>query len=115
MSERRTRVAADAALLGLIAAAIAVIAMPAADPARPLVVLLAMCLVPGGALLTRLLVSDVATAFGLAVGLSLAIEALVASVMAVTGWWHPEVAAVALGAVAAAMLALDLRRTEVAR
>lgn len=105
---RRRRILVDAALLGLLALAAAAVATDAAV-LRPIAVLLALLLVPGGALVTRLGAGDPASAVGLAVALSLAAETLLATLLAVTGLWEPWVLAAVLGGPAAAVLALDLR------
>ncbi|HEX6391441.1 MAG TPA: hypothetical protein VFZ89_18400, partial [Solirubrobacteraceae bacterium] len=77
---------------------------------RPLVVLAAVLLVPGGALVLRMRVDEQLAAVGIAVGLSLAIVTLVATLAAVTHWWHPELLAAVVAAAAAALLVTDLRR-----
>jgi hypothetical protein len=105
-----TRVAVDCLLLALAPAAVLVSVVDADGVARLLLVLAAACLVPGGALLTRLATDDLLSAFGLAVGLSLCIETVGALVMIWTGWWHPLGFSLALMALACAALVLDLRR-----
>ena len=100
---------ADGLLLVLAAATVAVCLLQSHGAARLLLVLAAACLIPGSALLTRLPVEDVVEACGLAIGLGFAIEAAGALVMVWTGWWHPFGWAIALGAVACAVLAIDLR------
>jgi hypothetical protein len=101
---------ADGLLLVLAAATVAVCLLQPHGAARLLLVLAAACLVPGGALLTRLPVEDAIEAFGLAVGLGITIETLGALAMIWTGWWHPFGWAIVLGVVACAVLAVDLRR-----
>jgi hypothetical protein len=101
---------ADGLLLLLAAATVAVCLLQAHGAARLLLLLAAACLVPGSALLTRLPVDDTLEAFGLAVGLGLTIETVGALAMVWTGWWHPFGWAIALGALACTMLALDLGR-----
>lgn len=68
------------------------------------------CLIPGGAVLTRLGVDDILDAVALAVGLSFTIEAAGALAMVWTGWWHPVGWALALLVGSCALLMLDLRR-----
>jgi hypothetical protein len=102
---------ADGLLLLLGAATVAACLLDAHGNARLLLVLASACLIPGGALLTRLPVEDLIEAFGLAVGLGFAIEAIGALAMAWTGWWHPLAWAIALVTVACGMLALDVRRS----
>jgi O-antigen biosynthesis protein len=104
------RAIADIALLALIAvAAIAVVAP--VDPVGPLVVFAAACLVPGGALMTRLNVADdLATTAGLAVALSLAALTAGSLALAWAGWWHPKLLALLVGGASGALLATDLRR-----
>lgn len=114
MQARDHRVAIDAALLVLLAAAAAAIVADL-PIVRPLAVLLALLLVPGGALLTRLPVSEPAAAIGLAIGLSLAAETLVAAALAAAHVWEPWLLAAGLGAPAAVLLAVDLRRAAARR
>jgi hypothetical protein len=106
----RASVVADLTLLALACAAAIVAVADPAGPARPLLVLCAACLLPGGALLTRLRVDDLVTALGLAVGLSMCAEAIGALAMVWTGWWHPVAFAIGLGVVACAALLLDAVR-----
>lgn len=105
------RVAAECGLLALVLSTVAVSVTGVSGVARLLFVLAAACLVPGGALLTRLSTDDLLSTFGLAVGLSLCIEAVGALVMIWTGWWHPLGFSLALVALACAVLILDLRQT----
>ncbi len=99
----------DAALLVLLAAAVA-FSFLRIQPVSAVVVLTAMSLVPGAAFLTRAGTSDPLTTVALALGLSLAVDTAVATAMAWSGWWHPELAAATIAAGAAALLITDLRR-----
>jgi uncharacterized membrane protein len=110
LGDPRRCVIADCSLLLLAAATVVVCLLETHSTARLLLVLVAACLIPGSAVLTRLPVEDVLEAFGLAVGLGFTIEAAGALVMVWTGRWHPFGWAIALGAVACAVLAVDLRR-----
>jgi hypothetical protein len=94
----------------LAAATVTVCLLQSHGAARLLLVLAAACLIPGGALLTRLPVEDELEAFGLAVGFGFTIEAFGALAMVWTGWWHPFGLAIVLGLVACTVLAIDLRR-----
>ncbi len=113
LEDPRRRATADCLLLVLAAATVAVCLLQAHGAARLLLVLAAACLIPGGALLTRLPVEDAVEAFGLTVGLGLTIETFGALAMVWTGWWHPFGWAIVLGAIACAVLAVDLRRSVV--
>jgi uncharacterized membrane protein len=110
LGDPRRCVTADCLLLSLSAATIAVCLLAPDSIARLLLVLAAACLVPGGALLTRLPVEDPLEAFGLAVGLGLTIEAIGTLAMVWTGWWHPLGWAIVLVSTACGMFVLDLRR-----
>lgn len=101
---------ADCFLIGLSAATIAVCLADTHGVARLLLVLIAACLIPGGALLTRLPIADELEAAGLAVGLSFSIEAAGALAMIWTGWWHPFGWGLTLVTAACVMYALDFRR-----
>jgi uncharacterized membrane protein len=113
LGDPRRCVAADCLLLSLAAATIAVCLLAPDSIARLLLVLAAACLVPGGALLTRLPVEDPLEAFGLAVGLGFTIEAIGTLAMIWTGWWHPLGWAIVLVSAACGMFVLDLRRVAV--
>jgi uncharacterized membrane protein len=110
LGDPRRSATADALLLVLAAATVAVCLLQSHGAARLLLVLAATCLIPGGALLTHLSVEDELEAFGLAVGLGITIEAFGALAMVWTGWWHPFGWAILLGALACAVLVVDLRR-----
>jgi uncharacterized membrane protein len=101
------RALSDLALLVLsVAAALAVAAD--AQPVRPFVVFAAACLVPGGALLTRLRTGELLSNLALAVTLSFALEIAGSLVLAWSGWWHPEALGILLGASSAGLLLFDL-------
>ncbi|MCW3038211.1 MAG: hypothetical protein JWM31_116 [Solirubrobacterales bacterium] len=109
MTEGRARVRRDLALLGLLAVTVLVVAADV-PLARPLAVLATGLLVPGAAILTRLRpATDLLVSVGVAIGLSIALEIGLATLAAVTGWWHPVLLAAILAAGAAALLAADLR------
>lgn len=109
LGDPRRCATADSLLLVLAVATVAVCLLQSHGAARLLLVLAAACLVPGSALLTRLSVEDTLEAFGLAIGLGLTIETVGALVMIWTGWWHPLGWVIALGTLACALLAIDLR------
>jgi hypothetical protein len=109
LGDPRRCVTADGLLLVLAAVTVAVCLLQSHGAARLLLVLAAACLIPGSALLTRLPVEDAIEACALAIGLGFAIEAAGALVMVWSGWWHPFGWAIVLGAVACAVLAIDLR------
>jgi hypothetical protein len=100
-------VLADLALIALLFGAVAAVLL-ADTPVRPAVLFAAACVVPGGALITRLRTGELLADAGLAIGLSLALEILASSVLAWTGWWHPELLAIGLGGVSLALLVGDL-------
>jgi hypothetical protein len=106
----RACLAADCALLVLGVATAALVATGTASAARVLLVLASACLIPGGALLTRLPVEDPLEALGVAIALGLTIEAAGALGMVWTGWWHPLGWGVVLLSLAGVLLVLDLRR-----
>lgn len=113
LGDPRRCVTADCLLLALAAATIAVCLLDTHSTARPLLVLVAACLIPGSALLTRLPVEDMLEAFSLAVGLGFTIEAAGALAMVWTGWWHPFGWALLLVGAACVVFVLDLRRNVV--
>ncbi|WP_322761758.1 hypothetical protein [Frankia sp. Cr2] len=98
----------DLALLALaVMAGIAVVAP--SGPAQPVLVLLALLLLPGAAVLTRLDTPDPLTWLGLAIVLSMAVDAGTSLVMLWAGLWHPMVLGSVLGAASMAALIVDLR------
>jgi len=107
MSQHRSEALYDVLLLALLAAAALVVAADL-QPVRPFVLLLAACLVPGGAILTRLRTGEGLTDLALAIGLSLAVEVAASLGLAWSGWWHPVALGVALGAASAGLLLRDL-------
>jgi hypothetical protein len=108
MSHRqRARFDAGLLVLAVLAAAAALLAF---DPVRPWLVFAAMLLVPGGAALTLLDLDDLPTVLGLAVVLSLAIDAALATFVLWSRWWHPEIVGGVVGVLCVALLADDLRR-----
>ncbi|WP_239346661.1 MULTISPECIES: hypothetical protein [unclassified Frankia] len=100
-------IAKDLALLALaVIAGIAVVAP--SGPARPVLVLLALLLLPGAAVLTRLDTPDPLTWLGLAIVLSMAVDAGASLVMLWSGLWHPMVLGAVLAAASIAALIVDL-------
>jgi hypothetical protein len=111
LGEPRRSALVDCLLLLLAVATVAICLADAHGVARLLLVLASACLLPGGALLTRLPMADPLEALGLAVAVGFCIEAAGALAMIWTGWWHPFGWALALVIAACAMFALDLRRS----
>jgi hypothetical protein len=104
------RLALDCGALALAALAAAACIAPALAAARPALMLLAFCLVPGGAVLTLLPARGAAEAATLAVALGLGLLTAGASVMVWSGWWHAFGFAASVGVLAAAALLVDLVR-----
>lgn len=113
LGDPRRCVIADCALMLLAVAAVGACMLSDHGVARLLLVLAAACLIPGGALLTRLPVEDALEAIALSVGLGFTVEVAGALVMVWTGWWHPVGLALVLVAGACVLFALDLRRNVV--
>lgn len=108
MKRLHSEVLSDVVLLGLLgAAALAVLAD--LQPVRPFVLLVAACLVPGGAILTRLRTGEAITDLALAIGLSLGVEVAGSLVLVWAHWWHPAVLAVTLAVGSMVLLSTDLR------
>jgi hypothetical protein len=104
----RRRAAFDcAALLGL-ALSVVVCVVPALATARPAILTLGFCLVPGCAMLTRLDVDGIAEAAALAIVLGLSLLTAGSLVMVWTGWWHPFGWGVAVAVASACLLLVDL-------
>jgi hypothetical protein len=111
-SRANGRQAANLCALGLVAA-VAVLAIADADgPVRLAATLLAALVVPGWAVMTRLETDDPLTTLGMTVAFSLAIETVLSAILVWTGWWHPEVLALALGAGSSALILVDLAARE---
>jgi hypothetical protein len=108
MSHRqRRRFDVGLLLLAVLAAGAVIFTL---DPVRPWLVFAAMLLVPGGAVLTLLDLDDVPMAIGLAIVISLAIDAALATLVLWSRWWHPEIVAGVVGLVCVVLLSDDLRR-----
>jgi hypothetical protein len=101
---------ADAGLAALIAAAVAVALVPVPSAARIAVTFVAACLVPGGALIRYLRFDFGASWLAMATALSLAVNTLASLALVWTGWWHPALAAIALGAISALIIVFDWTR-----
>ncbi len=112
MSRSSSRMLYDLTLLALLAAAAVVIMESSLQPVRPFVILLAACLVPGGAILTLLGRHEALFDLAVAIGLSLTVEILGSCVLAWLGWWHPGALGVVLGGASAGLLVFDLFRRE---
>lgn len=107
MSRLSPHAGSSLALLGLLAAT-ALVIVADLQPVRPFVVLAAACLVPGGAILTRLRTGEPLTNLALAIGLSLAVEFAGSLLLAWSGWWHPLALGLALGVASGTLLVTDL-------
>jgi hypothetical protein len=105
---------ADCLLLALAAVTAAICLLDVDGALRLLLVCVAACLLPGGALLTRLPVEDLLESVGLAAALGFSVEAVGTLAMIWTGWWHPVGWAVMLGIAACLTFVFDLRRSVVA-
>jgi hypothetical protein len=112
VADSATGIAAIQAWTGLILSFgnAAAVLLPEAGPLRVPLCLAFACLGPGCALLVHARVGDVATAWALALGLSLAVMALTSAVMAWTAWWHPATGSVLLAAACAASCVTALAR-----
>ena len=101
---------ADVSLAALIAAAVGVALVPVPAAARIVVTFVAACLVPGGALIRYLRLDFGASWLAMATALSLAVETLASLALIWTGWWHPALVAIALGAISALIIVFDWSR-----
>jgi hypothetical protein len=95
-------------LLGLGCLAVTLCLLNASAPLRALGLLVAACLVPGGAMLTFLQVDGVTSLLAIAVSLSLSVEIAGSLAMVWTHWWHPIGFAVLIGTLAAILLIVDV-------
>jgi hypothetical protein len=85
----RARLGADAMLLAVGALTLLACLITINRTLRISLVLASACVLPGGALATRLRVTDGLEALVIAVTLGFCVQALGAMVMAFSGWWHP--------------------------
>ncbi|MGF7236220.1 MAG: hypothetical protein ACQSGP_14835 [Frankia sp.] len=99
----------DLALLVDAAVAALTVGLDLNSPVRVITVLIAVCLLPGAAVLTAAPVTDRLAWLGLASVISLAAGTMLGCAMLVVHWWHPG-AFGAVGLVCAAVLAADLVR-----
>jgi hypothetical protein len=106
----RARLAADLSLVVLAACAAILAAVGAASPLRVVIALPCAALLPGAAVLTRLDSEDLVTWLGLAVGISLGIEAVVASLTLWLEVWNPTATITVIGVASALVLIDDARR-----
>ena len=98
----------DLTLLALIALLIVLIERDIDGLPRVLATVAFACLVPGGALVTRLPLREPDEILAMTVVLSLAILAAATLLMAWIGVWHPLRLAAGLGATSAVLLLRDL-------
>jgi hypothetical protein len=111
MNDTRIRMTVHA---GLICVAVLTTGLVLADvtgPARLIATLVAMSLLPGAAVLTRLPTADPAAWCGLAIAISLAIETILSLLMVWTHQWYPNALGAVLAASSALILLHDIRRT----
>lgn len=103
----RGKLTADAFVLGI--AALATLCDLGLSPGtlRTATALAAAVLVPGAAVATWFDAPTIEVGAALAVGLSVALETVVALLMLWTHWWHPEVAAGALLVASVVVLTVD--------
>jgi hypothetical protein len=111
MNDARLRVATHAGLIAVAAFATVLALAQLTGPVRLIATLVAMALLPGAAVLTRLPTADPAAWCGLAVAISLAIETILALLMVWSHQWHPVPLAVALALASGVALLDDIRRT----
>jgi hypothetical protein len=104
---RWSRVATDALLVLLLAAAAAVNVFTAPPVARGLVTLVAMLLIPGALVVVRLTLADPLATVALTLGISIAIDICLSLAMVLLRWWHPALLAASFGGVAALILLQD--------
>jgi hypothetical protein len=108
LAEPRRRITFDCAALVLLALTVAACAVPALSAARPAVLVVGFCLVPGCAALTRLDVDGVAEAATIAIVLSLTLLTAGSLAMVWTGWWHPFAWGALMAGASACLLLVDL-------
>jgi uncharacterized membrane protein len=89
-SERRS---AQLSFVALAACAVVVNLVAPVGAVRTLVTLAAALLVPGAAIASQMVSLDVQNTVAVAIGLSLAVETVVALAMVWVPWWHPRAAA----------------------
>jgi hypothetical protein len=85
------RRAAHGALLAVAAVATLTVVFHVDGPVRILSVFVAVCLLPGAAILTAAPVDDPLAWLGLSIVISFAAGAVVCCGMVAAGWWHPSV------------------------
>jgi len=93
---------------GVLAVGFAALLLDALAPVpalRALITLVAALSLPGTALTARTSFDGPREALAVIVGLSLAVEIVLALAMAWTGWWHPAAVAVGLFAASGAAIA----------
>ena len=98
----------DLTLLGVTALLFVLLARDAQGLPRVLTTLAFACLVPGGALVTRLPFRERDQILAMTLVLSLCILAVASLVTAWLGFWHPLRLTAGLGAAAGVVLLLDL-------
>jgi hypothetical protein len=103
------RVVFDLALLGLVALGVAATTVGGGVP-RALIVLIAMLVVPGGAVIARLGPREPLAAAALTVAISLGIDTAASMATVWAGIWDPIAIAVVIGVGSAGVIIDDLRR-----
>jgi hypothetical protein len=99
-------------ITGLAAASTCFVLLDLPNPPRAAVVLAFVVVCPGMALVRLLRLGDALTELFLAVVVSLALAALVASIYLYLGMWRPRLSLLVIVAVALAAVLADLLRTD---
>ncbi|WAL63517.1 hypothetical protein ORV05_21155 [Amycolatopsis cynarae] len=111
LEQLRTRRFTAYGLLGVCFLTVLLVLIGVSTPVRLILVLAFVCTSPGWALISYVNVRHVSVTWISAVGLSLAVNLVLAQLMVLTHAWHPEAAVVGMAVASSALLVHHVLRS----
>ncbi|TVT17939.1 hypothetical protein FNH05_35790 [Amycolatopsis rhizosphaerae] len=111
LEQLRTRRFTAYGLLGVCFLTVLLVLIGISTPVRLVLVLVFVCTLPGWALISYVNVRHVSVTWISAIGLSLAVNLVLAQLMVLTHAWHPEAAVVGMAVASSALLVHHVLRS----